>query len=328
MRYNSVYLIKRIGIALITLYVAATLNFLLPRLMKGDPASALASEKALGSQEVADALKVQFGLDNPSLWYQYVKYMKQLLHGNLGVSYANFPSPVADVMLKALPWTLGTVLIATLLSYLIGWLIGIRGAWKPGSLFDNTTLFSSFFLNSVPFFWIAIIFIMIFSFYLGWFPLGQAVDPAYDSFSWLEKAKSVIYHAFLPVFTLIIATLAGHILVLRNNLMRVLSEDYMLLAKAKGLRASRRKYMYGARNALLPSFTGLMTSLGHVIGGAITTEIVFSYPGVGLVTFNAILNHDFPLIQGAFLCIAISVIVCNLIADLVYPLIDPRVALN
>jgi peptide/nickel transport system permease protein len=323
LRYNLVYLIKRIGFALITLFMAATLNFLLPRLMGGDPASALASEKALGSQEVANALKVQFGLDNPSILHQYGQYLMQLLHGNLGVSYVNYPSPVADVMLKALPWTLGTVLIATLLSYLIGWLIGIRGAWKAGSLFDNSTLFTAFFLNSVPFFWIA----MIFSFYLNWFPLGQAVDPRIDSFSAFEKLRSILYHAFLPVFTLIIATLAGHILVLRNNLMRVLSEDYMLLAKAKGLSIRRRKYMYGARNALLPSFTGLMTSLGHVIGGAITTEIVFSYPGVGMVTFNAILNHDYPLIQGSFLFIAISVIVCNLIADLVYPLIDPRVVL-
>ncbi|KIL41329.1 hypothetical protein SD70_07700 [Gordoniibacillus kamchatkensis] len=328
MRYNSVYLLKRLGFAFITLYVAITLNFLLPRLMGGDPASALASEKALGSQEVVKALKAQFGLDNPSLLYQYAKYLNQLLHGNLGVSYANYPSPVADVMVKALPWTFGTVLTATLLSYLVGWLIGIRGAWKAGSLFDNSTLFTAFFLNSVPFFWIAIIFIMIFSFYLEWFPLGQAIDPGIDSFSALDKIKSVLYHAFLPVFTLIIATLAGHILVLRNNLMRVLSEDYMLLAKAKGLSAARRKYAYGARNALLPSFTGFMTSLGHVIGGAITTEIVFSYPGVGLVTFNAILNHDYPLIQGSFLFIAVSVIVCNLIADLVYPLIDPRVALN
>lgn len=328
MRYHSVYLLKRLGFAVITLFVAITLNFLLPRLMGGDPASALASEKALGSQNVVNALKVQFGLDNPSLMYQYSQYLKQLLHGNLGVSYANYPSPVADVMLKALPWTFGTVLTATLLSYLVGWLIGIRGAWKAGSLFDNSTLFTAFFLNSVPFFWIAIIFIMIFSFYLGWFPLGQAIDPGVDSFSSMEKIKSILYHAFLPVFTLIIATLAGHILVLRNNLMRVLSEDYMLLAKAKGLSTGRRKYVYGARNALLPSFTGLMTSLGHVIGGAITTEIVFSYPGVGLVTFNAILNHDYPLIQGSFLFIAISVIICNLIADLVYPLIDPRVALN
>jgi peptide/nickel transport system permease protein len=301
---------------------------LLPRLMGGDPASAIASEKALGSPEVVQALKVQFGLDNPSLLYQYGHYVQQLLHGNLGVSYSNYPSPVAAVMLKALPWTFGTVLTATLLSYLVGWLIGIRGAWKAGSLFDNSTLFGSFFLNSVPFFWIAIIFIMIFSFQLEWFPLGQAVDPGIDGFTALGKIKSVLYHAALPVFTLVVATLAGHILVLRNNLMRVLSEDYMLLAKAKGLGPRRRKYVYGARNALLPSFTGLMTSLGHVIGGAITTEIVFSYPGVGLVTFNAILNHDYPLIQGSFLFIAVSVIFFNLIADLVYPLIDPRVALN
>jgi len=328
LRYNSVYLLNRIGFALVTLFAAATLNFLLPRLMGGDPASALASDKALGSQQVADALKVQFGLDHPSLLYQYGQYLKQLAHGNLGISYANYPSPVIDVLWKALPWTLGTVLTATLLSYLIGWLIGIRGAWKAGSFFDQSTLFSAFFLNSVPFFWIAIIFIMIFSFYLGWFPLGQAVASTYDAMSAAEKLRSVLYHAILPVFTLVIATLAGHILVLRNNLMRVLSEDYMLLAKAKGLKTARRKYAYGARNALLPSFTGLMTSLGHVIGGAITTEIVFSYPGIGLVTFNAILNHDYPLIQGAFLFIAVSVIVCNLIADLLYPLLDPRVALG
>ncbi|WP_144842594.1 ABC transporter permease [Paenibacillus cremeus] len=328
MRYNAVYLLKRIGFALITFYVAVTLNFLLPRLIGGDPADTLASEKALGSQEVAKALREQFGLNDPSLFHQYVRYLKELLQGNLGVSYVNYPAPVVDVMLKALPWTIGTVLTATLLSYLVGWLIGIRGAWKAGTIFDNVSLFGSFFLNAVPYFWIAILFVMIFAFHLDWFPLGQAFDPTYDSLDTGGKLLSILHHAFLPVFTLIIASLAGHILVLRNNLMRVLSEDYMLLAKAKGISERRRKYMYGARNALLPSFTGLMMSLGHVIGGAITTEIVFSYPGVGLVTFNAILNHDYPLIQGAFLCIAVSVIIFNLIADLVYPLIDPRVALS
>jgi len=142
------------------------------------------------------------------------------------------------------------------------------------------------------------------------------------------KIASILNHGLFSVVSMIIASLAGHILVLRNNLRRVLSEDYMLLAKAKGISTRRRKYVYGARNALLPSFTGLMITLGHVIGGALTMEIVFSYPGVGLVTFNAILNHDFPLIQGAFLFIAISVIIANLIADLMYPLIDPRVALE
>ncbi|TBL79503.1 ABC transporter permease [Paenibacillus thalictri] len=328
MRYNAAYFVKRVGFALITFYVAITLNFLLPRLMGGNPADTLASDKALGSQEIASALKAQFGLENPSLLYQYGQYLKQLLQGNMGISYVNYPSPVMEVMLKALPWTIGTVLTATLISYLIGWLIGIRGAWKSGSVFDNASLFTAFFLNAVPYFWIAILFVMIFAFYLGWFPLGQAIDPSYDSFTAWGKLMSIASHAFLPVFTLVIASLAGHILVLRNNLMRVLSEDYMLLAKAKGLSERRRKYMYGARNALLPSFTGLMMTLGHVIGGAITTEIVFSYPGVGLVTFNAILSHDYPLIQGAFLFIAVSVILFNLIADLLYPLIDPRVAMQ
>jgi len=313
---------------MITLYVAITANFMLPRLIGGDPADTLASELALGSHEVADALREQFGLDNPSIFYQYKQYLTQLFQGNIGVSYSSYPASVQEIVLNALPWTLGTVLIATLISYCVGWLIGIRGAWKSGSIFDNTTLFGSFFLNSVPYFWIGILFIMFFSLNLGWFPLGRAIPSDFESLTIYKKIGSIIYHAILPVFTLVIASLAGHILVLRNNLMRVLSEDYMLLAKAKGLSVRRRKYMYGARNALLPSFTGLMVSLGHVIGGALTMEIVFSYPGIGWITFNAILNLDYPLIQGSFLLIAVSVIIANLIADLMYPLIDPRVAVK
>ncbi|MBS4219098.1 ABC transporter permease [Bacillus sp. FJAT-49711] len=328
MRLNYVYVLKRIGFALITLFVAITVNFLLPRLMGGNPADTLASEMALGSPEVAEALKKQFGLESSNIFFQYKQYLIQLFQGNMGISYVNYPAPVIEVVLKALPWTLGTVLIATLFSYAIGWMIGIKGAWKSGSLFDNTSLFTSFFLNSVPYFWIGIIMIMIFSFHLDWLPLGKAIPSDYDTLTFMGKVAAIIKHAILPVVTMVIASLAGHILVLRNNLMSVLSEDYMLLAKAKGLSTRRRKYIYGARNALLPSFTGLMITLGHVIGGALTMEIVFSYPGVGLLTFNAILNHDFPLIQGSFLFIAISVIIANLIADIMYPFIDPRVALE
>ncbi|MBW8351374.1 ABC transporter permease [Bacillus sp. IITD106] len=328
MRLNYVYVLKRIGFALITLFVAITVNFLLPRLMGGNPADTLASEMALGSPEVAEALKKQFGLESSNIFFQYKQYLIQLFQGNMGISYVNYPAPVIEVVLKALPWTLGTVLIATILSYAIGWMIGIKGAWKSGSWFDNTSLFTSFFLNSVPYFWIGIIMIMIFSFHLGWLPLGKAIPSDYDTLTFMGKVAAIIKHAILPVVTMVIASLAGHILVLRNNLMSVLSEDYMLLAKAKGLSTRRRKYIYGARNALLPSFTGLMITLGHVIGGALTMEIVFSYPGVGLLTFNAILNHDFPLIQGSFLFIAISVIIANLIADIMYPFIDPRVALE
>jgi len=327
MRFPLAYLVKRIAFALATLLAAIVMNFFLPRMIAGNPAEMIASQTALGSQEVAEELKKQFGLDNPNLLYQFKQYLMQLAHGNLGISYFNYPTPVLDVLLKALPWTLGIVSIATVISYLIGWLIGIKGALKPGSWFDNASIGVSFFINSVPYFWVGLLLIYVFSFTLNWFPMGKAFAVDYDTLSPQGKLSSIVYHAILPIISLVVASVASHILVLRNNLIRVLSEDYMLLAKAKGLKAGRRVLHYGVRNAFLPSFTGFMLSLGHVVGGAITMEIVFSYPGVGMIAYNAILNHDYPLIQGAFLMIAVSIIALNLLADLLYPLIDPRVTL-
>ncbi|NBD22983.1 ABC transporter permease [Paenibacillus glycinis] len=328
MKIQLSYVIRRVAFAIATLFAAIVMNFLLPRLIGGDPAEMIASQTALGSPDVANALRKQFGLDDPSLVHQFGSYIAQLLHGNLGISYFNYPVPVKDVLWNALPWTLGIVLIATLLSYAAGWFIGIKGALKPGSWFDHSALGVSFFINSVPYFWVGIMLILIFAYKLDWFPMGQAIPVEYDSLDSLHKLGSIAYHAVLPIASLALASIATHILVLRNNLIRVLSEDYMVLARAKGLSARRRVFHYGIRNAFLPSFTGFMLSLGHVVGGAITMEIVFSYPGIGMLTYNAILNHDYPLIQGAFLVIAVSIIAVNLLADLIYPLIDPRVNLN
>lgn len=328
MKIQLSYVIRRVAFAIATLLAAIVMNFLLPRLIGGDPAEMIASTTALGSAEIADELRKQFGLDNPSLLHQFGSYIVQLFQGNLGISYFNYPVPVKDVLWNALPWTLGTVFIATLLSYGIGWLIGVKGALKPGSWFDNSALGVSFFINSVPYFWIGIILILIFGYKLDWLPMGQAIPVDYDTLSPIRKVGSIAYHAVLPIVSLALASVASHILVLRNNLIRVLSEDYMVLARAKGLSSRRRVFHYGIRNAFLPSFTGFMLSLGHVVGGAITMEIVFSYPGIGMLTNNAILNHDYPLIQGAFLVIAVSIIAVNLIADLIYPFIDPRVNLN
>lgn len=328
MRIQLSYVVRRVAFAFATLLAAIILNFILPRLIGGDPAEMIASQTALGSAEVADELRKQFGLDNPSLLHQFGNYIVQLLHGNLGISYFNYPVPVKDVIWNALPWTVGIVLIATLLSYFIGWLIAIKGALKPGSWFDQIALGGSFFINSVPYFWVGILFILFFAYKLSWFPMGQAIPVDYDTFTPAHQFRSIAYHAVLPIASMALASAASHILVLRNNLIRVLSEDYMVLARAKGLSARRRVFHYGIRNAFLPSFTGFMLSLGHVVGGAITMEIVFSYPGLGMLTYNAILNHDYPLIQGAFLVIAVSIIVVNLIADLIYPFIDPRVNLN
>ncbi len=323
-RYTLGYLARRIGFALVTLFLAATLDFALPRLAGGNPAQYLASTQALGSETVARALEKQFGLGG-SPWSQYTSFLTQLVHGNLGVSYQYYPEGVASVLGQALPYTIGLVLTSTVISYLVGWVIGVIGAWRQHSAFDELSVGVSFFLYGIPYFWTGMMLLFVFSFLLGWFPDGHAFSVAQGNESVVQNVADAMYHGVLPVLSLVITSVAGHLLIMRNNMISVLREDYVMLAQAKGLPVWTLVFRYVARTAMLPSFTGLMMSLGTVVGGAIVTEEVFSYPGVGFVTYNAILNHDYPLIQGAFLIIAIVVITMNLLADLLYPLLDPRV---
>ncbi|MEG1427064.1 MAG: ABC transporter permease [Oscillospiraceae bacterium] len=321
------YVAKRLFSAILTLLVALTFNFLLPRMMGGNPADYLASQTAMGSPEYAETIKEQFGLDK-SLPEQYIKYMNELLHGNLGVSYTNFPIPVRDIIVKAMPWTLLIVLISTLLSFAIAWLLGTVAALKKGSLFDNIAVGSAFYIQSIPYFWVGMLIVMSLGFYLNWFPMGHAMSPGVELNSWVEVAGNIAYHAILPVLSLVIVSLAGRMIMMRSNILQVFSEDYIVLAQAKGLKRGKILSKYALRNAMLPSFTGLMLSLGQAVGGAIATEMIFSYPGIGLTIMNAILSHDYPLIQGCFAIIAVSVVSLNFIADLIYPLIDPRVSLS
>lgn len=324
-RYSTGYLVRRIGLALITVFLAANLDFLLPRLAGGNPAEFLASSQALGSAKVAKALEQQFGLGG-SIWHQYASFLGQLLHGNLGISYEFYPESVSSVLAAALPYTVGLVFSATVLSYLVGWLLGVIGAWRQRSRFDELTVGVSFFLHGLPYFWTGMMLLFVFSFILGWFPDGHAFAVASGDETVLQVIGDALYHGILPVASLVVSSIAGHLLIMRNNTISVLREDYVMLARAKGLPVWKLVFKYTARTAMLPSFTGLMLALGTVVSGAIVTEEVFSYPGVGLVTYNAILNHDYPLIQGAFLVIALVVIAMNLLADLLYPLLDPRVS--
>lgn len=295
-------------------------------MMGGNPADYLASQTAMGSAEYAETIKEQFGLDK-SLPEQYVKYMNELLHGNLGVSYTNFPVPVSDIITKAMPWTLLIVLASTLISFAIAWLLGTIAALKKGSVFDNVTVGSAFYIQSIPYFWVGMLIVMGLGYYLNWFPMGHAMTPGVKFSSGLQLFGNIVYHSILPVLSLVIVSLAGRMIMMRSNILQVFSEDYIVLAQAKGLKRSKILSKYALRNAMLPSFTGLMLSLGQAVGGAIATEIIFSYPGIGLTIMNAILSHDYPLIQGCFAIIAISVVALNFIADLIYPLIDPRVSL-
>ncbi len=321
------YVCKRFISALFTLWVALNFNFLLPRMMGGDPAEYLASQSALGSAEYAQQVREQFGLDK-SIFEQYARYLGGLFQGDLGVSYTNFPIPVSDIITQAIPWTLLVVIISTLLSFLIAWIIGTLAALKKGSWFDNLAVGTSFYIQSIPYFWVGMLLVMGLGYYLGWFPMGHAMTPGAELGNFWAKAGNIAYHACLPVLSLVIVSLAGRMIMMRSNILQVFSEDYIVLAQAKGLRRSKILTKYALRNALLPSFTGLMLSLGQAVGGAIATEIIFSYPGIGLTIMNAILSHDYPLVQGCFAIIALSVVAINFLADLIYPLIDPRVSLD
>ncbi len=321
------YILKRFLSAVLTLWVALTFNFLLPRMMGGNPADYLASQNAMGSLEYAEKIEAEFGLDK-NIAEQYVKYITGLLQGNLGISYTNFPVAVSDIITKAMPWTLLIVLISTFLSFSLAWILGIIAAMKKGSVFDNVVVGGAFAVQSIPYFWVGMLIVMWLGFYSNFFPMGHAMTPGQEFISTLQLVGNIAYHAVLPILSLVIVTLAGRMIMMRSNILQVFSEDYILLAQAKGLRRNTIFTKYALRNAMLPSFTGLMLSLGQAVGGAIATEIIFSYPGIGLTIMNAIFSQDYPLIQGCFAIIALSVVIINFIADLIYPIIDPRVSLS
>jgi len=327
-RIKLSYIIGRLASAVFTLWIALTINFLLPRVMGGNPADYIASQVAMGSQDYANALKVQFGLDK-NIFEQYRLYLVNLCHGNLGISFSIFPVPVSTIITRAIPWTLMIVISATLISFAVAWILGTLAALKQGKAFDQIVVGVSFYIQSTPYFFVGMLILMGLSFYLGWFPMAQAMPVGIPAGTpWYKLIVPVMYHAFLPVLSIIIVSLAGRMVMMRSNILQIFSEDYITLAQAKGLKRSKILMKYALRNALLPSFTGLMLSLGSAVGGAITTELIFSYPGIGLTIMNAIYNHDYPLIQGCFAMIALCVVAMNLIADLIYPLLDPRVSLT
>lgn len=321
------YFLRRILAALITLWIALTINFFLPRMMGGDPADFIASRTALGSPEYADLLREQFGLDK-SLLEQYVSYFKQLLQGNMGISYSVFQVPVSQIIGQALPWTLLIVLTSTLISFAIAWVLGMLAALKKGGVFDTLVVGGSFYVQSMPYFFVAMLLLIWFGFELKWFPMSHALPSGLgDSVPWYTMVGYIASHAFLPVLSLVVVGLAGRMVMMRSNILQIFSEDYITLAQAKGLRRRTILRRYALRNAMLPSFTGLMLSLGTAVGGAITTEMIYSYPGIGLTIMNAVLSQDYPLIMGCFTIIAVSIVAANFLADLIYPFIDPRVSL-
>ncbi|GAB4515286.1 MAG: ABC transporter permease [Anaerolineae bacterium] len=325
------YLVRRLGMFFLTIWLGATLIFIIPRLAPGDPIAAMVTRLQAQAGYVEDstamieAWRARFGLDGP--WHvQYLNYLRSVLTFDLGYSLASFPSQVRDMIRSALPWTVGLLSIATIISFIIGNTIGALLAWRktPGLL--RALLPFSFTFTSIPFFMLAILLIYIFGFGLRWFPVSGAYGRGLiKGWNW-EFIKSVIHHGTLPALSVVITSMGFWGLGMRGMMITTDGEDYMILAQAKGLRSSRIFWRYGVRNAVLPQVTALALNLGGIVGGSTLVEYVFAYPGMGYLLYQGIVNTDYTLIQGIVFILIVATALAVLIIDLLYPLIDPRIS--
>jgi len=330
------FYLRRITFYVVTLWAAVSLNFLLPRLLPGDPAKIMIGKlrRANGgrpiSQETIDAITSILGSDRGSMWDQYLAYWGRLLQGDLGVSSTRYPAPVADLIAQALPWTIILVGVATVISFILGIVVGAWVGWRRGTWLDHLVPITTVF-QSIPYFWLALVLVAVFSVNLGLFPIIGGYDffafPAGPEWSW-GFVGSAITHAILPATTIVLSSVGGWLLGMRNMMVSTLSEDYVVTAEAKGLTPRRIRTKYAARNAAIPSLAGFGIALGFVVAGSIVMEQVFSYPGVGKLMIQSVQGLDYALMQGVFLVITITVLAANFFMDVIYGFIDPRARHN
>lgn len=322
------YYLRKLAFYLTALWAAVTLNFVIPRMLPGNPVDILMAKLQQRGGTVDPAARTAYETllgtgGRESFAEEYLAYLGNLLRGELGVSVSAFPAKVSDVIGDALPWTVVLVGLATLMSFLLGVGLGAVVGWKRGTWLDSLVPATTV-LSAVPYFWLALILVAVLSSGLGWFPLSGGYDVVLDPGWSPEFLGSAIYHGTLPALTIVISSIGGWLLGMRNMMVSAMSEDYVLTARAKGLTDSRIMIRYAARNAVLPSVAGFAISLGFVVAGSIITEQVFSYPGIGSKLLQAVQNNDYALMQGIFLVITIAVLGANLVVDLLYGLIDAR----
>lgn len=322
------YVARRVGFFLITLWAALTFNFFLPRLMPGNPAiamlSRLESRGHLGPQAL-HTIEIALGLNqHQSLLHQYVQYLGNSATGNFGISYSFFPSPVSREILQALPWTLGLVGMTTVIAFVLGTLIGLITAWFRGGHLDSLLPPVFVILSCFPYFWFALLFILLFGVTLNWLPVSGGYDTTLlPAWNW-TFIDSVLIHSVLPALTIVLTSIGGWALTMRNNTVTVVAEDYVRMARAKGIPEWKIMWHYAGRNAMLPNLTGFGISLGFIVSGAVLVEYVFNYPGLGWMLLDGISNQDYPLIQALFLMITVAVLVAVLAVDLLTAVLDPR----
>ena len=313
------YVLKRVGFAIVTVFVAVTINFVLFRLAPGTAVSNL-SRVPHATQQLRHALEVQFGLDK-SKWQQYVIYLKQLAHGNLGISYAN-EQPVSTNLRIALINTLPMVTLGTAFAIVFGTFTGVIAAWRRGTKTEGLTVSTALGFYAMPTQWLALMLIIIFA---GVLPTGGMTNEFLLAPTFWEHVKDLGSHILLPSLTLGLVLYGEYTLIVRSAMLETLGEDYILTARAKGLKPRTIVRKHALRNAMLPITTLIALSLGYIVAGAILIETVFSWPGIGRAVYEAVLQRDYPMLEGAFLVLTLSVIFFNLVADLLYFRLDPRI---
>jgi len=323
------YFVRRFLFFLLTLWAAVTLNFIIPRLQPGDPADAIV-RKMVGQNQQVDpaqiaAIRAMLGVPGGNLLQQYMDYLNNLVHLNFGLSYTYFPYSVMHMIGQAVWWTVILVGVTQVIGFVAGTLLGAWAAWKRNSTFDSVVSLGLSFIGTLPFFWIAMLLLYFFAFQWHIFPSGggfsetssREMSPAY--------VGDIVKHSLLPAIAILITAPIGWVMGMRNNMIQTLGEDYTRLAQAKGLKSWKVALKYSARNAILPNVTGFAIALGGILGGMVFIEGIFNYPGMGRLLFEAVGNRDYPLMQTIFLFTTVGVLLANLLADLLYGVLDPRV---
>jgi peptide/nickel transport system permease protein len=319
------FILRRLAFYVVAAWVALTLNFFLPRAMPGNAVEAVMAKFPGTLQPSAyRALEALLGVGHAgSLWHQYWGYLVDVAHFNLGTSSSQYPAQVSTLLGETIPWTLTLVGSATVIAFVVGTALGILAGWRYGGALDRV-LPGLMFLQAIPYFFFALILLELLALKVHLFPVGQGyAGGLVPGWHW-AFIGSAIYHSLLPALTIVLTSIAGWMLQMRNVMITTLGEDYVIAAQAKGLPSRRVIFTYAARNALLPQLQGFGLALGFVVSGALIMEIVFSYPGIGLLLLGAVTSDDFPLMQAIFLVITFAVLLANLIVDLVIVFADPR----
>jgi peptide/nickel transport system permease protein len=320
------YLLRQSSLYLLAAWASLTLNFILPRMMPGDPVTAMIGRMhgRLNTAEI-EAIKQAYGFTNGPILQQYFQYLSHALRGDFGISISAYPATVSSIISTGFMWTILLGTVTLVISFLLGTALGVVIAWRRNGFLDSTLPGLSGLVGSFPYFWLAMVSLYFLGFILGWFPMSHAYsDYLSPAFSW-EFIGSVAQHLVLPGGTIILVSVGGWMMGMRSTMISVLNEDYITMAEAKGLSQRTVMFKYAMRNAILPNITQFGMSIGFILAGQLLTEMVFSYPGLGFYLVRSVTTLDYPLMQALFLMITLAVLAANFLVDILYVQLDPRV---